>query len=97
MIIHIFLKFKLLKLQCFYLFIFILFYIIINYKILKIKKRVNSYIHSNGKAGYLLNLDPAVSQVPFGANIDIRDTVNYKQVMKEYVLKGIDSNIILNR
>ncbi|ORX62484.1 hypothetical protein BCR32DRAFT_213906, partial [Anaeromyces robustus] len=49
-------------------------------------QRVNSYIHSNGKAGYLLNLDPAVSQVPFGANIDIRDTVNYKQVMKEYNL-----------
>lgn len=49
-------------------------------------QRVNSYIHSNGKAGYLLNLDPAVSQVPFGANIDIRDTVNYRQVMKEYNL-----------
>jgi len=49
-------------------------------------QRVNSYIHSNGKAGYLLNLDPAVSQVLFGANIDIRDTVNYKQVMKEYNL-----------
>jgi len=49
-------------------------------------QRVNSYIHSNGENGYLLNLDPAVSQVPFGANIDIRDTVNYKQVMKEYNL-----------
>lgn len=32
--------------------------------------------------GYYINLDPAVRDVPFGANIDIRDTVNYKEVMK---------------
>jgi hypothetical protein len=25
---------------------------------------------------YYINLDPAVTQVPFGANIDIRDTVS---------------------
>ena len=51
---------------------------------------------------YLINLDPAVlevrlleqrsmlsiarRQVPFGVNIDIRDTVNYKEVMKQYNL-----------
>jgi GTPase SAR1 family protein len=34
----------------------------------------------------LLNLDPAVLEVPFGVNIDIRDTVNYKEVMKQYNL-----------
>ena len=28
----------------------------------------------------------AVSKVPYGANIDIRDTVNYKEVMKQYSL-----------
>jgi GTPase SAR1 family protein len=31
-------------------------------------------------------LDPAVSSIPFGANIDIRETVNYKEVMKQYNL-----------
>ena len=34
----------------------------------------------------MLNLDPAVMTLPFGANIDIRDTVHYKEVMKEYNL-----------
>lgn len=33
-----------------------------------------------------MNLDPAVSFVPYAANIDIRDTVKYKDVMKEYGL-----------
>ena len=28
----------------------------------------------------------AVNKVPYGANIDIRDTVNYKEVMKQYNL-----------
>lgn len=35
---------------------------------------------------YYVNLDPAVTQVPFAAGIDIRDTVDYKQVMKQYNL-----------
>ena len=38
--------------------------------------------------GYVLNLDPAVVTLPFGANIDIRDTVRYKEVMKEYGLRS---------
>lgn len=33
-----------------------------------------------------MNLDPAVKSVPFGANIDIRDTVDYKEVMRQYQL-----------
>ena len=33
-----------------------------------------------------MNLDPAVNEVPYPANIDIRDTVKYKDVMKEYGL-----------
>nr|CAB3496122.1 unnamed protein product [Digitaria exilis] len=41
---------------------------------------------SNKKRGYVVNLDPAVMTLPFGANIDIRDTVMYKDVMKEYGL-----------
>ncbi|KAF1951425.1 hypothetical protein CC80DRAFT_206719 [Byssothecium circinans] len=35
---------------------------------------------------YVLNLDPAVHHVPFTANIDIRDSVNYKEVMKQFNL-----------
>lgn len=41
---------------------------------------------SNKRRGYVVNLDPAVMTLPFGANIDIRDTVMYKDVMKEYGL-----------
>lgn len=33
-----------------------------------------------------MNLDPAVLEVPYPANIDIRDTVKYKEVMKQYSL-----------
>ena len=35
---------------------------------------------------YVINLDPAVYEVPYEPNIDIRDTVKYKQVMEEYSL-----------
>ncbi|KAJ3006379.1 GPN-loop GTPase 1 [Thoreauomyces humboldtii] len=49
-------------------------------------QRINSHIHTLKKPGYVVNLDPAVTQLPFGANIDIRDTVNYKEVMKQYNL-----------
>ncbi|KAI9461537.1 XPA-binding protein 1 [Russula earlei] len=35
---------------------------------------------------YLLNLDPAVANVPYDPNIDIRDTVDYHEVMKQYNL-----------
>lgn len=34
----------------------------------------------------MINLDPAVRNVPFDSNIDIRDSLNYKEVMKEYNL-----------
>ncbi|XP_045138846.1 GPN-loop GTPase 1-like [Portunus trituberculatus] len=35
---------------------------------------------------YTINLDPAVDSVPYVSYIDIRDTVNYKEVMKQYGL-----------
>eukprot|EP00398_MALV-I-01_sp_L67-1_P000055 gene55-43_t len=38
------------------------------------------------KRTYAVNLDPAVSMVPYPCNIDIRDTVNYKEVMKHFQL-----------
>ncbi|KAI8322065.1 hypothetical protein GQ54DRAFT_162403 [Martensiomyces pterosporus] len=49
-------------------------------------QRINAYLHEHKTPPYVLNLDPAVSKLPFQANIDIRDTVDYKQVMKEYNL-----------
>lgn len=42
--------------------------------------------YESKKCGYVLNLDPAVMSLPFAANIDIRDTVKYKEVMKQYNL-----------
>ena len=35
---------------------------------------------------YCVNLDPAVAQCPFGPNVDIRDTVKYREVMAHYHL-----------
>ena len=50
-------------------------------------QRINSYLHSQNPPSppYVLNLDPAVTHVPFEPNIDIRDTVNYHEVMKQCV------------
>ena len=49
-------------------------------------QRINNYLHVNKKKPYVLNLDPAVLNVPFQPNIDIRDSINYKEVMKQYNL-----------
>ncbi|ORX35348.1 aerobic respiration-related protein [Kockovaella imperatae] len=49
-------------------------------------QRLNSHLHSRNTPPYILNLDPAVSHMPYSANIDIRDTVDYKEVMKQYNL-----------
>ncbi|KAL6310276.1 XPA-binding protein 1 [Sparassis latifolia] len=51
-------------------------------------QRINSYLHSLDPPSppYILNLDPAVTHLPFEANIDIRDTINYHEVMKQYNL-----------
>lgn len=38
------------------------------------------------KKPYAINLDPACINLPYFANIDIRDTINYKEVMKQYQL-----------
>ncbi|KAH9979515.1 XPA-binding protein 1 [Lactifluus volemus] len=47
--------------------------------------RLNAHL-SQQSAPYILNLDPAVTNLPFEPNIDIRDTVDYHQVMKQYNL-----------
>ncbi|KAG8522459.1 GPN-loop GTPase 1 [Galemys pyrenaicus] len=56
-------------------------------------QRLTGHLHSQGFPPYVINLDPAVHEVPFPANIadssfppDIRDTVKYKEVMKQYGL-----------
>jgi len=49
-------------------------------------QRLNAHTHGKGESAYILNLDPAVLKLPYGAHIDIRDTVNYKEVMKQYKL-----------
>ncbi|XP_028434768.1 GPN-loop GTPase 1 isoform X2 [Perca flavescens] len=49
-------------------------------------QRLTAHLHSLKTPPYVINLDPAVHEVPFPANIDIRDTVNYKEVMKQYSL-----------
>ena len=48
--------------------------------------RINLHMLEKKLRGYYVNLDPAVRNVPFSANIDIRDTINYKEVMKQYGL-----------
>ena len=49
-------------------------------------QRLNAHLHERKTPYYLINLDPAVLDTPFGANIDIRDTVNYREVMRQYKL-----------
>ena len=49
-------------------------------------QRINAYLHAQKESPYVMNLDPAVLNVPFTPNIDIRDSVNYKEVMKAYNL-----------
>lgn len=49
-------------------------------------QRLNAHLHARKVQPYAINLDPACYEVPFPANIDIRDTVDYKEVMKQYGL-----------
>ena len=49
-------------------------------------QRLNAHLRARLKTPYILNLDPAVLSVPYPANVDIRDTIDYKEVMKQYHL-----------
>ncbi|KAK9450853.1 uncharacterized protein V1518DRAFT_425616 [Limtongia smithiae] len=49
-------------------------------------QRLNAHLHAQNTPPYVVNLDPAVLSTPFDTNIDIRDSVNYKEVMKQYNL-----------
>ncbi|XP_029823069.1 GPN-loop GTPase 1 [Ixodes scapularis] len=56
-------------------------------------QRITAHLHAIKKPPYVVNLDPACSEVPYPANVDIRDTVKYKEVMKQYGL-GPNGGII---
>lgn len=50
-------------------------------------QRVYAHTYYNtDKIPYVINLDPAVDTLGYEPHLDIRDTVNYKQVMKQYEL-----------
>lgn len=49
-------------------------------------QRLNAEAHMARAPSYIVNLDPAVVHLPYSPNIDIRDTVNFKEVMKQYGL-----------
>ncbi|KAG5484087.1 hypothetical protein LSCM1_05942 [Leishmania martiniquensis] len=48
--------------------------------------RMQHYAHANGIRSYFVNLDPAVTHTPYNVNIDIRDSVQYAEVMRKYRL-----------
>jgi hypothetical protein len=51
-------------------------------------QRLNAHLHALSPPAppYVLNLDPAVTNISYEPNIDIRDTVDYHQVMRQYNL-----------
>lgn len=51
-------------------------------------QRMTADLHANPNTStpYIINLDPATLHLPYSPNIDIRDTVNYKEVMRQYKL-----------
>ncbi|XP_074597813.1 GPN-loop GTPase 1 [Brevipalpus obovatus] len=56
-------------------------------------QRLTGHLYNEGEAPYVMNLDPACIEVPYPANIDVRDTVKYKAIMKQYGL-GPNGGII---
>jgi GTPase SAR1 family protein len=49
-------------------------------------QRLCSEMNQRQLQSYVVNLDPATARVPYPANIDIRDTVDYKKIMSQYHL-----------
>lgn len=50
-------------------------------------------LYSRGSALFVINLDTAVQEVPFPANIDVCDIAKHKELMKQYGL-GPSSGIV---
>lgn len=49
-------------------------------------QRINAHLHAKRDPPYIINLDPAVRTVPFECNVDIRESLDYKEVMRQYNL-----------
>lgn len=49
-------------------------------------QRLTAQLHAKKEPPYVINLDPAVYETSYPTNIDIRDTVKYKEVMKQFGL-----------
>lgn len=47
---------------------------------------LNEYTFDGKIPSYYVNLDPATADIPFAANVDIRDTVKYDEVMEQFKL-----------
>ena len=52
----------------------------------KFVQQLEAKLNIKQVAHNVINLDPAVYHVPYSPYIDIRDTVNYKEIMKQYKL-----------
>ena len=49
-------------------------------------QRLVSHLTRQQQVPWVMNLDPAVLDVPYATDVDIRDTVGYKEVMDTYQL-----------
>jgi GTPase SAR1 family protein len=49
-------------------------------------QRLVSHMGQKKIPKYVINLDPAVHDLPYPPNVDIRSSVDYKKVMKDYGL-----------
>lgn len=69
-------------------------YVILDYSILQILSHFNTQnttatspqSTTTNRSGYAINLDPAAKYIPFSSSIDIRDTVDYIEVMRQHKL-----------
>lgn len=48
--------------------------------------KYSAWLQTRGKKVYVLNLDPAVTNLIYTPDLDIRDNVSYEQVMEDYNL-----------
>ena len=58
-------------------------------------QRMAAHLHASGQPAYILNLDPAVINVPYAANIDIRDTVSWLTAMLPTCMYACQTDLAL--
>ena len=46
----------------------------------------SKFLKKTSKKPYIINLDPAVTSIPYKVKIDIRDSVNYADTMSQFAL-----------